>query len=146
MSLDWLIIGGGIHGVHIAARLIGEAKVDPTTIRVVDPGERLLDRWLTCTATTGMTHLRSPAVHNIDVRPLSLLQYAGKRRSRKPGLFMGRYKRPRLTLFNDHCEKVITDYGLDALHVRARVVSCTVGPDRVVATLSSGEELSLIHI
>ncbi len=30
MQLDWLIIGGGIHGVHIAARLLGEAGVSPS--------------------------------------------------------------------------------------------------------------------
>ncbi len=28
MNLEWLIVGGGIHGVHIAACLIGEAGVD----------------------------------------------------------------------------------------------------------------------
>ena len=37
MSLQWLIVGGGIHGVHIAARLIGEAGVDRSKIRIIDP-------------------------------------------------------------------------------------------------------------
>ena len=26
MTTEWLVIGGGIHGVHLAARLIGEAR------------------------------------------------------------------------------------------------------------------------
>ena len=32
MSLDWLIIGGGIHGVHLATRLIEEAGIDPSNV------------------------------------------------------------------------------------------------------------------
>ena len=39
MILDWLIVGGGIHGVHIAARLISQAKVGIEQIRIVDPYE-----------------------------------------------------------------------------------------------------------
>jgi cation diffusion facilitator CzcD-associated flavoprotein CzcO len=45
MSIEWLIIGGGIHGVHLAARLIGEAGVAPDQLRIVDPADRLLARW-----------------------------------------------------------------------------------------------------
>ena len=78
MNLDWLIIGGGIHGVHLAARIIGDGKVPPETIRIVDPADRLLDRWLTRTATTGMRHLRSPVVHHLDLEPWSLKHYAKK--------------------------------------------------------------------
>ena len=33
-TLDWLIIGGGIHGVHIAARLLGESGVAPDRLRI----------------------------------------------------------------------------------------------------------------
>ena len=39
MALDWLIIGGGIHGMHIAARLLGESGVAPERLRIVDPGK-----------------------------------------------------------------------------------------------------------
>lgn len=28
-ELDWLIVGGGIHGVHLAVRLIAEGNVAP---------------------------------------------------------------------------------------------------------------------
>ena len=44
MNLDWLIIGGGVHGVHIATRLIVDADVpvEPRGEQVVDGGlERL---------------------------------------------------------------------------------------------------------
>ena len=141
MSLDWLIIGGGIHGVHIAAKLLGEAEVAPAQLRIVDPGDRLLERWRTCTATTGMTHLRSPSVHNLDLNPWSLLRYAGKRKTRKPGLFAPPYDRPHLGFFNDHCDKVIEDFDLSSKHVRARATHCTVDCDHVTVKLSTGESL-----
>ena len=77
MNVEWLIIGGGIHGVHIAARLIGDADLDPDRIRIIDPNSRLLERWRTFTSRTGMTHLRSPAVHHLDRSVWSLQQFAG---------------------------------------------------------------------
>ena len=132
---------GGIHGVHIAAKLLGEAEVAPAQLRIVDPGDRLLERWRTCTATTGMTHLRSPSVHNLDLNPWSLLRYAGKRKTRKPGLFAPPYDRPHLGFFNDHCDKVIEDFDLSSKHVRARATHCTVDCDHVTVKLSTGEAL-----
>jgi hypothetical protein len=142
MTLDWLIIGGGIHGVHIAAKLIGEAGVQPARLRIIDPGARLLERWRTCTATTGMTHLRSPSVHNLDLNPWSMMRYAGKRKRRKPGLFAPPYDRPNLMFFNDHCDKVIQDFALSKLHVQARATTCTVDCDSVEIGLSTGATIS----
>lgn len=146
MSLDWLIIGGGIHGVHIAARLIGDGGVDPSRLRIVDPAERLLERWRTCTATTGMTHLRSPSVHNLDLNPWSLKQYAGRRKNRKRGLFAAPYDRPNLMFFNDHCDKVIEDFGLSKLHIRARATKCVVDCDGVAVGLSTGTDISTCNV
>jgi len=145
-SLNWLIVGGGIHGVHIAAKLLGEAEVDPSRLRIVDPGDRLLERWRTCTATTGMTHLRSPSVHNLDLNPWSLFRYAGKRKTRKSGLFASPNNRPSLRFFNDHCDKVIKEYGLSALHIRARATACSLDCDRVTVGLSTGEELTAQNV
>lgn len=142
MSFEWLIIGGGIHGVHIAAKLLGEAGVDPSKLRIVDPGNRLLERWRTCTATTGMTHLRSPSVHNLDLDPWSMLNYAGSDADRKAALFAPPYDRPHLEFFNDHCDKVIDEFGLRALHVRARATACSVRCDEVAVELSTGEEVT----
>ena len=45
VELDWLIVGGGIHGVHIAARLVGESGVSPDRLRILDPYDQLLARW-----------------------------------------------------------------------------------------------------
>lgn len=146
MKLDWLIIGGGIHGVHIAARLLGEADVDRDRIRIVDPSERLLSRWLSCTKTTGMEHLRSPSVHNLDLNPWSLKQYAKTRKDLEFKMFERPYERPHLHLFNDHCQKVISAFGLSELHVQARALRCEVDCDGVVVQLSEGTEVSARNV
>jgi len=146
MKLDWLIIGGGIHGVHIAARLLGQAKVAPDQLRILDPGERLLERWRTCTETTGMTHLRSPSVHHLDLNPWSLLRFAGQRRSRKPGLFAPPYNRPNLALFNAHCDRVIETFEIDNLHIRARATSCALDCDGIEVQLSTGDVIAARNI
>ena len=92
MKLDWLIIGGGINGVHIAARLIGEADVAPEALRIVDPGARLLERWRTC-RSNGRCHLRSPSVHT-SIRPWSLTCFADGQKNPDGGLFAPPYNRP----------------------------------------------------
>ena len=142
VALDWLIIGGGIHGVHIAARLLGEAHVSPDRLRIVDPGDRLLARWRTCTAVTGMSHLRSPSVHHLDLDPWSLEDFADQRRSRERELFAPPYNRPALALFNEHCDRVVETFGLADLHIRARATRCAVDCDGVGVQLSSGRDIA----
>jgi hypothetical protein len=123
MSPEWLIVGGGIHGVHLAARLIIEVGVQPDRLMIVDPADRLLDRWQSCTEVTGMQFLRSPAVHHLDIHHASLQHYAGKKQIRKTDGFAEPYARPALKLFNDHSYQLIQSLGLDALHKRDRAVS-----------------------
>jgi len=146
MILDWLVIGGGIHGVHIAARLLGDAGVSSDRLRIVDPGERLLDRWRDCTTTTGMNHLRSPSVHHLDLEHQSLQRFAGKRKSRSPGLFALPFERPSLSLFNAHCEEVERTFGLADLHIKDRAMNCSVECDGVTVELTSGHELKAHNI
>ncbi len=142
MNLDWLIIGGGIHGVHIAARLIGEAGVKPERLRIVDPGNRLLECWRTSSATTGMTHLRSPVVHHLDLDAGALFRFARGRTSEEPSLFAQPYNRPALTIFNAHCEHVVETFGLADLHIQDRALECAVDNDGGVVQLSRGREIA----
>jgi len=146
MNLDWLIIGGGIHGVHLAARLIGDAGVEPESLRIVDPGDRLLARWNTCTTTIGMTYLRSPSVHHLDVDAWSLRRYANRYKSLKSGLFAPPNDRPALALFNAHCDRVVKTFGLSGLHVRDRASRCSVDRDGVGVRLSSGREVQAHNV
>lgn len=139
--LDWLIIGGGLHGVHLAVRLLGEAGVDAARLAILDPADRLLHRWRTFTAATGMTHLRSAGVHHLDIEPASLTHMAGARRKRPIGLLRGRYDRPSLPLFNTHCDRVIERFGLAARHLRDHAKHLDPGPDSVHVTLCDGRRI-----
>ncbi|MEM8962247.1 MAG: FAD/NAD(P)-binding protein [Acidobacteriota bacterium] len=141
MNLDWLVIGGGIHGVHIAARLVGEGHADPERLRLLDPADTLLARWRACTAVTGMRYLRSTSVHHLDLDPWSLQRFAGKRRTRRRNLFASRYDRPSLELFNSHCDHVVETYGLDALHIRDRATTCAADGDGVTVQTVNGLDL-----
>lgn len=146
MNLDWLIIGGGIHGVHIAARLLGEANVELEKVRVIDPGERLLERWRCCTETTGMLFLRSPSVHNLDPDPWSLNNLARKQQLSGMTVFAPPYNRPNLQLFNDHCDDVIDEYEIDGIHIRAKATDCSLDCNGATVSLSTGEEISSTNI
>lgn len=147
--LDWVIVGGGIHGVHLAVRLIGEADVAPERVRIVDPGPALLSSWQRCTSNTGMRYLRSPAVHNLDVSPWSLLRYAGAMgRRKKParGLFAAPRDRPSVDLFAKHCAAVVSQYDLAALHVQDTAADISLSSDGVSVQLGQGGHLTADHV
>ena len=122
--------------MHLASRLIAEANASEDRMAIVDPATRLLERWRSCTAVTGMRHLRSPAVHNLDLAPASLQKFAGKQRRREPGHFREPYSRPSLDLFNAHCDEVVAKYGLSELHRRDRALSCIAGGRSVLVRLA----------
>ena len=145
-TLQWLIVGGGIHGVHLAARLIGDGGVDGSQIRILDPGPDLLCRWRSLTQVTGMSHLRSPGVHHLDLEPFSLTRFAGSRRHRRPGLLRAPYDRPALHLFDTHCEQVMERFGLRDLHLRGAAERCEPGPDGVRVFTSEGRRIEAVRV
>lgn len=133
--LDWLIIGGGIHGVHLAVRLLDECRTSAERVRILDPAPRLLSQWRARTAATGMSHLRSPSVHHLDLSPSSLQQFVGRRKFSQPSLFAPPYHQPALELFNDHCDWVIDKYSLSSLHLNALASDIILdGGDVIVET------------
>ena len=145
-ALDWLVIGGGLHGVHVAARLIAEGGVAADRLRLLDPAPALLERWRSCTAVTGMRHLRSPSVHHLDLHPFALQRFAGERKYRASGLFAAPYERPSLELFNAHCDEVIDRFGLGALHLRDRAAEILPGPGGVRVTTAGGAALEAARV
>lgn len=142
---EWVIIGGGIHGVHIAARLIGQAKVPAQRVHIVDP-EPLLSRWRTRTRCLGMTHLRSPSVHHLDIDPRGLQKFAGRPKHWEPGLFRAPYRRPALALFDRHCDHVIEKYELRGVHLRARAKRVSLVPGGVEIHSEEGDVLEAERI
>ncbi len=103
--LEWLIIGGGIHGTHLSNVLVNEAGVARGRVRVLDPYDEPLARWNVCTENTGMAYLRSSVVHHLALHPFDLKHFAERIGARRP--FAHPYKRPSLALFSKHCRRVI---------------------------------------
>lgn len=120
--LDWLIIGGGIHGVHLAHVLVHGQGVPADAVRILDPHDRLLTVWNRRTANTGMRFLRSPRVHHIDLNPASLERFAQERAAALSELWIEPYYRPSYSLFQSHCQHVIDTYQLDRLHIRGKAL------------------------
>jgi len=121
--LEWLIIGGGIHGTYLSNLLVHEVGVPPEDVRVLDPHPAPLALWQRHAAACGMTYLRSPSTHNLDLPVLSLYRFAMSTSDGRPD-FIPRYNRPSLELFARHCRFTIEARGLDALRLsgRARVL------------------------
>lgn len=136
-SFDWLIVGGGLHGAHLAVRLIAEAGVDPQRLLILDPLP-LLGRFRARTAATGMSHLRSPAVHHLGLHPLALRRFAKRRRADAERAFRPPYGRPRLRLFLQHSESLLDSHGLHGRHVRESVESIALHDSHVEVRAGGG--------
>lgn len=121
--LDWLVIGGGIHGTHLAHVLVHGQGFSPDSVRILDPHAHLLAAWNRRTENTGMRYLRSPRVHHIDMDARSLERYARQRGGDPSDLWIDPYHRPSYALFQNHCQHVIDSYRLDRLHIRGQATA-----------------------
>ena len=121
--LDWLIIGGGVHGTYLANFLLhhghtkGRKRV---ALRVLDPERRLMARWHRFTTNTGMDFLRSPRVHHIDISSNSLHEFAMRSYRDFSECYTEPYFRPSLELFHRHSERVIERRRLNHIFIRGK--------------------------
>jgi len=120
--LQMLIIGGGIHGVHLAHCLLQQSPLTHDDIRILDPHDELLHEWCRCTRNCGMQYLRSPSVHHIDIDPFSLDKYAALAENRHRANFIPPKSRPSVELFHRHCRMVIDNHRLASLQIRGRAL------------------------
>lgn len=111
--LDWLVVGGGIHGCHLAVRLLAEGGARPDSLRIVDPHPRPLALWRLRGERTGMAFLRSNVVHHVGLKSTDLAEFGDRTSPR--GHFRGPYRRPSLQLFNRHADRVFREWGLEDL-------------------------------
>jgi cation diffusion facilitator CzcD-associated flavoprotein CzcO len=154
--LEWLIIGGGVHGTHLSHVMVHARGVPSDRIRVLDREREPLAAFWRCVEATGMTYLRSPGVHHLDLHPYSLLHFAQREGRRLAGFVPPSY-RPKLPLFRAHCEHVVDRYRLADLRLVACTEQITVRPwgyrietdegcldtRRVVLALGTGDELEV---
>ncbi len=122
--LEWVIVGGGVQGTYLSHLLLRRFGLSPRSIRVVDPYDEPLHRWKRFAENVGMSSLRSPAVHHLDLASLSLKRFALRADLKAPAgeehgaFFLPPYGRPSLRLFNLHAEEVIRGNRLDAIRVK----------------------------
>lgn len=132
--LDWLIVGGGIHGVHLGLVLLVRGQVARERLALLDPHEQLLARWRHCTRNVGMTFLRSPSVHHLDGPAFSMVAFAKLAGSEDPehdARFAPPYHRPALSLFEAHCSALLDASRLDQLHLRGCARDLVIHDDHV---------------
>lgn len=121
--LDWLIIGGGIHGTYLSHVLTAQGGVPRDRLRVLDPHVKPLARWDACTENVGMAYLRSSFVHHLGIEPYALRAFAKERQLRDKKAFLGKYLRPSLRIFREHTQQIIEENKLDALRLRGQALA-----------------------
>ncbi|WP_096187435.1 FAD/NAD(P)-binding protein [Evansella halocellulosilytica] len=142
--LDWIIIGGGIHGCTVTNFLLKSGKTTTDKIRIIDPHPEPMYKWRRNTAFIGMEFLRSPSVHHIDVDPLALEKYAKK--NNESNRLYGKYDRPSLSIFNEYCDKIVEDVGLRQTWVKGKVNGVFKEQDDWCVQTESGQRFHSKHV
>jgi cation diffusion facilitator CzcD-associated flavoprotein CzcO len=114
--LDWLIVGGGVHGTHLSLALLA-AGVPEDRLQVVDPHDEPLEVFFRHVEATSMQYLRSPAVHHLALDPYGLKRFA-RGDGRRVARFFHPYDRPGLVLFREHVASLVEREGLHRLRRR----------------------------
>ncbi|RNC83228.1 MAG: hypothetical protein ED557_11020 [Balneola sp.] len=118
-SFDVLIIGGGVHGVHLF-HLIKKRTENKLTIGIADPNPAPLHNWKHCTSNSGMEFLRSPSVHHVDIDPFALQKFSDHH-SIQPKPFVAPRNRPSLNLFNAHVRDVLSAYKQEDYWIQTQI-------------------------
>ncbi|MEA3320750.1 MAG: FAD/NAD(P)-binding protein [Bacillota bacterium] len=140
--LQWIIIGGGIQGLTVATFLLRKNKTTINQLRIIDPNPKPLENWKRCTSTISMPYLRSPSVHHLDTEPFSLQTFSKKEHKYQPNTdFYGRYKRPSLHMFNDHCDHLIDELEIMKAYVTSKVGNIEKSDGYWIVHLQNGEKL-----
>jgi cation diffusion facilitator CzcD-associated flavoprotein CzcO len=113
--LDWLVVGGGVHGTHLALALRRRGGVPAHRLRVLDPHPEPLAAWRSRADNVGMPYLRSPVVHHLDLHPYALKRFAASAEGRPLARFAEPYGRPSTALFQAHALRVVEEAGLQGL-------------------------------
>lgn len=118
--LDWLIVGGGVHGTYLSNVLTGRLGWRRDRVRVLDPHPTPLARWDQMTANVGMRYMRSSLVHHLGLDPYALKRFAKTPKGRSWARFARPYNRPSYALFQRHTQCVVQNQRLGDLRVRGR--------------------------
>lgn len=122
MTVEWLIVGGGIHGTYVA-RELRDAGVPEDELVIIERTGELLGGFRRQARACGMETLRSNYVQHVGPDPFGLEAFA-ESQGRECELVPtnGSQPRPTLDLFLDHAEYVVDRFALDEL-TRAETVT-----------------------
>ncbi len=115
--LDWIVVGGGPHGV-CAARALRAAGAE---LRIVDPRAALLHRWSTRAQAVAMTWMRSPVNHHLDQHPADLHHFLHRAENGDVAQLARPLLRPTHAAFLRHARHVIARDGLRGALTQGRV-------------------------
>ncbi len=136
--LEWLIVGGGIHGTHLSLALAVRRGVPRDRLRVLDPHAAPMARWDARAANTGMAFLRSPFVHHVGIEPFALDAFARSREGRPYRAFAWPYKRPALDFFQAHARAIVDRHGLSELRILGKAIGLGTCPGGIRVETPSG--------
>lgn len=135
--LDWIVLGGGPHGTHLAIVLSARCGVPAGRLAVVDPHDAPMARWWSCVGNAGMRHLRSPLVHHLDLDPWGLRDHAAAHGFGADHLFAP-YGRPSVALFRHHADWLETARGVGAMRMVASARALIPGDAHVTVETDRG--------
>jgi len=139
---DWVIVGGGVHGTHVAQRLL-DAGVDRNRLAIVESTGELLGNFRERLRVARVGSLRSPYVHHVGTEPFSLENYAKSKRREDELLPTRRNpRRPTVDLFLDHTDHIIGLRRLGELVVEQEVTSVKYGDSAPLAVRTKTDELT----
>jgi|APHM01.1.fsa_nt_gi hypothetical protein len=133
-DFEYAIIGGGVHGTHIANKLISDGDLDVSELAVFDPegyGEVFDQR----TSDSGTEYLRSPEVRHTGRDPFDLKSYV-EARNREAELTSDKDKalRPSTELFLDHIDYVVDSNSLEESLIEEYVTELREDDSLIVET------------
>jgi cation diffusion facilitator CzcD-associated flavoprotein CzcO len=140
LPLEWLIVGGGVHGVHLAIRLLDAGLASTRTLAILDPEARPLVAWMRRAERIGMRFLRSPIVHHLAPRPADLTHFLDRTRPAvsRPAT-RGPNRRPSLELFHAHVRHLADEFDLGATWRRGRALGLRRSEDGSLWTVETDD-------
>lgn len=124
---DWVVVGGGPHGVCAGRALVAAGA----TLRIVEPSGRLLERWTDRAASLEMAWMRSPVSSHLDAKLSALHHFAHRPENADVSTLAGPFRRPQHEVFMRHCREVIERHGLGKDVVTGRVESIDAERDHL---------------
>jgi hypothetical protein len=137
--LEFVIVGGGIHGTYISNVLVNELGWSVEDVKVIDPHATACGRWKALTARTGMEFLRSPIGHHLGVTRGDLKSYQRAHTGETWASTFGPTERPSLELFNRHIDNLCDQSGLSGLRVQGEATAILKKRKGLVVRTSAGD-------